>query len=209
LDGVDVFIISGRSTADLDAWMSGYGFTLVAEHGFYIRTPDDEGWRVFDERANLGWMDQVRDVLAYHAGMTPGSTIEMKRASIVWHYRESDPEYGLWKAHQIVSELSEIMANDPVGIHHGKKIVEVGSIQISKGAVVEHLLSRKNYRNVICAGDDATDETMFRLKDSRFTRIKVGEGETSADYRVQSPGEFRRLLRKAVETLNRIECAAH
>jgi hypothetical protein len=29
---------------------------------------------------------------------TPGSFIEDKRTSLVWHYRKADPEFGAWKA---------------------------------------------------------------------------------------------------------------
>jgi trehalose 6-phosphate synthase/phosphatase len=72
--------------------------------------------------------------------MTPGSNIEEKTSSVVWHYRNSDPEFGSWKANQLVAELYEMLSNLPVEIHHGKKIVEVSSIQINKGSVMEYFM---------------------------------------------------------------------
>jgi trehalose 6-phosphate synthase/phosphatase len=196
---ITVFIISGRSREDMDAWFSDYGnLHLVAEHGFYVRLSGFSEWSVFNERANLSWMDQVGDMLMYHAGMTPGSRVEVKSASIVWHYRDSDPEYGQWKAHQFVSELSEIMANMPVTIHHGKKIVEVGSVLINKGGIVEYFMEKENYHRVICAGDDTTDESMFRLKHRKIIRIKIGPGETLAEYRFENPEAFRTFLKDAL-----------
>lgn len=198
LENVTVFIISGRCREDMDTWLSGYHFNLIAEHGYYVKLSGFSEWSVFDERTNLAWMDQVREILLYHAGMTPGSFVEVKSASIVWHYRESDPEYGLWKANQIVSELSEIMSNMPVMIHHGKKTVEISSVMINKGRLVEYFMEKEDYHHIICAGDDTTDESMFRIKDKRITRIKIGEGETLAEYRLESPKVFRDFLAKAL-----------
>lgn len=192
-----VFIISGRSKDDMDAWFSDFRINLVAEHGFYIRLAGNSKWDVFDERVDLSWMDQVTVMLNHYAGMTPGSSVEVKRSTIVWHYRESDPEYGLWKANQLVSELSEMMSNLPVAIHHGKKIVEVSSIQINKGCIIEHFLTEYPNDAFICAGDDVTDESMFRIKAPQITHIKVGIGETAAEYRIESPKEFRDILKKS------------
>lgn len=192
-----VSIISGRSRADMDAWFSRFNFNLIAEHGYYVRQKDDALWRVFDERADLSWMHEVRGMLNHYAGVTPGSSVEAKSASIVWHYRQSDPEYGLWKANQLVSELSTMMSNLPVEIHHGKKIVEVSSIQINKGCTVERFLKQNADCRLVCAGDDVTDESMFRITDPRITHIKVGKGETTAPYRIESPAAFRRFLIEA------------
>jgi trehalose 6-phosphate synthase/phosphatase len=192
-----VSIISGRSRSDMATWFSRFDFNLIAEHGYYIRHKGESSFRVFDERADLSWMEQIGTMLNHYAGVTPGSSVEVKSASIVWHYRQSDPEYGLWKANQLVSELSAMMSNRPVEIHHGKKIVEVSSIQINKGCTVERFLEQHKDLRLVCAGDDVTDESMFRITDPRITHIKVGPGETTAPYRIDDPAAFRQFLRQA------------
>jgi trehalose 6-phosphate synthase/phosphatase len=129
--------------------------------------------------------------------MTPGSVVEEKTSSVVWHYRNSDPEFGGWKANQLVAELYEMLSNLPVEIRHGKKIVEVSSNQINKGMVLEHFMLVNQYDGVLCAGDDETDESMYRIKDASIVSINVGSNpESAAKYSITNPKAFRNYLMK-------------
>ena len=191
---LEVCIISGRKRKDVAEWFGDQNFYLVAEHGFFYKIPGETEWRAFDEKADLSWMDRIIEVFQHYSGMTPGSFVEVKTSSVVWHYRESDPEFGSWKAHQLVAELHDMLSNLPVEIHHGKKIVEVCSIQINKGMVMEYLLSEQEFDKALCAGDDETDESMFRSQMPNLISVKVGEGATSAQYRCPGPKAFRKFL---------------
>jgi trehalose 6-phosphate synthase/phosphatase len=135
--------------------------------------------------------------------MTPGSIIEEKTSSVVWHYRNSDPEFGNWKANQLVAELYEMLSNLPVEIHHGRKIVEVGSIQLNKGIVLRHFVQLNQYDSILCAGDDETDENMFRYgEDFEMFSIKVGRSvDTMAKFRISGPKAFRAFLSELLEKL--------
>lgn len=192
--GVDVYLTSGRKREDMLHWFGALPFTLIAEHGFFYRSPKSNRWQAFDDKADLSWMDTIIEIFQHYAGMTPGSFVEVKSTSVVWHYRESDPEYGTWKANQLTDELYEMLTNLPVEIHHGKKIVEVCSIQVNKGTAMDHFLSQTDYDWVVCIGDDETDESMFRLTNDTLVRVKVGDGATSADHRIGSPAQVRWLL---------------
>lgn len=197
---VDVYLISGRKREDMDHWFSCYDFSLIAEHGYYYKLRGADEWIIFDTKADLSWKAQVSEIFQLFTGMTPGSFVEEKTSSIVWHYRQSDPEFGSWKAHQLVAELCEILSNLPVEIHHGKKIVEVGSIQVNKGIVMEHFSLLNQYDAVLCAGDDETDESMFRSKVENLITIKVGQsGDTAAQFRITSPKAFRNFLNQVFE----------
>jgi trehalose 6-phosphate synthase/phosphatase len=92
-----------------------------------------------------------------------------------------------------------MLSNLPVEIHHGKKIVEVSSIQINKGIVLEHFMLLNKYDTVLCAGDDETDESMFRLTGDNIISVKIGTGNTAARFRVPSPKAFRYLLAQAID----------
>jgi trehalose 6-phosphate synthase/phosphatase len=192
----EVFLTSGRKKEDMDHWFSDYGFNLIAEHGYYYKHRNAAEWLVFEQQSDLSWKSQVIEVFQMYTAMTPGSHIEEKTSSVVWHYRGADPEFGVWKANQLVAELYDVLSNLPVEVHHGKKIVEVGSMQINKGRVLEYFLMSNKYDALLCAGDDETDESMFRLEDGRITSLKVGRGETAAAYRINSPGAFRAMLRR-------------
>lgn len=199
IPGMDVCIISGRKRADMVDWFGAYDFFLVAEHGFFYKYPGTQDWLTFDDKADLGWMDMIIEVFQHYAGMTPGSSVEVKKSSVVWHYRESDPEFGSWKANQLVSELHGMLSNLPVEIRHGKKIVEVCSIQINKGMVVEYLFTQMGYDMGLCAGDDETDESMFRIRIPGMLSVKVGKGSHGAQFRSPTPKAFREFLTKLAQ----------
>jgi trehalose 6-phosphate synthase/phosphatase len=128
--------------------------------------------------------------------------VEDKRTSLVWHYRRADPEFGEYKARQLQMELSAVTANSPVVVRQGRKIVEVTGSQINKGAAVTALLAERTYDLILLAGDDTTDESMFRLAPpvppggapDHFITIKIGDGETAARHRLPTPGALRRFL---------------
>jgi len=199
---IDTFIISGRKPQDLDDWFGEYPFTLVAEHGFSYRPKGHKHWIPLDAHADLNWKAQVVDVLGKFVGSTPGSFVEEKASSVVWHYRRADPEFGQAKAQQLIGLLQDMLTNVPVTVHHGKKIVEVSSLQVSKGAALSYFTQNRRCDLIVCAGDDQTDESMFRLEDKRLVKIKVGKGETLADIRVSTPEDFRKLLSRIIDVVD-------
>jgi trehalose 6-phosphate synthase/phosphatase len=197
-DGVDVTIISGRTPQDLESFMGQYGFGMIAEHGAFLRRPGLHDWEQLDRNASYAWKDELLRVLTPYVESTPGSFIENKRTSLVWHYRRADPEFGTWKANQLAEELAAVTASDPIQVRHGRKIVEVTAAQVNKGAAVMHVLSDRTYDLILLAGDDTTDESMFRLELRNALTIKVGDRDTQAQYRFPTPAAFRKFLEDAV-----------
>lgn len=195
---LDVYLISGRTQRDMDRWFSDFNFHLIAEHGFYFKHRNAHEWVQFEAHVDLSWKSRVADILLHYADLTPGSFVEEKTASVAWHYRSAEPEFGAWKAHQLVIELQEMLSNLPVEINHGSKIVEVSSILINKGVIMQHLKTLNRYDWVLCAGDDESDEPMFRAAGEEDISIRVGTGETAANYRVSSPAALKLLLSRSL-----------
>jgi trehalose 6-phosphate synthase/phosphatase len=83
----------------------------------------------------------VLKLLRHYEDSTPGSVIEEKTTSLVWHYRRADPEFGRWKANELATELEALTANEPVVVRHGKKIIEITAAAVNKGAAVRRLLA--------------------------------------------------------------------
>ena len=191
-------IVSGRSPHDLDLWFDKPGFTIIAEHGASVRRQRSGEWENWDRDVRYAWKDEIRDLVRLYEQSTPGSWLEEKRTSLVWHYRKTDPEFGTWKANQLAHELGTMMANEPVKIRHGRKIVEVTAAEVSKGAAVRRLMHENNYDLVLCAGDDQTDESMLELSAPNVISIKVGPEPTRARYRLRDPAAFRRFLFDAI-----------
>jgi trehalose 6-phosphate synthase/phosphatase len=143
---------------------------------------------------NYAWKEKLLPILRIYEQATPGSAVEEKHSSIVWHYRKADEEFGEWKANQLTEELSALTANHPIKVRQGKKIVEVTANRNNKGAAVARVLEQNDYDVILSAGDDLPDESMFDLNVPRMLTIKVGGGPTQARFRVTEPAAFRKLL---------------
>ncbi|KAJ7136631.1 trehalose-6-phosphate phosphatase [Mycena epipterygia] len=173
-----VYIISGRDGGFLEQHLGHLklvGFS--AEHGGFVREPGvGMPWTNFTEKLDMGWMGEVEEIFKYYTERTTGSHIEMKKSSITWHYRAADPEWGQFQCRQCQDLLENNLAHKrPIEVLVGKKNLEVRPIAVNKGEIVKRLL----YKNpdaefVFCAGDDKTDEDMFRAL------ILFGTGVTKA-----------------------------
>ncbi|KAF9457584.1 trehalose 6-phosphate phosphatase [Collybia nuda] len=160
-----VYIISGRDQAFLEqhlGHLEGVGFS--AEHGGFVRERGSTEWTNFTESLDMEWMGEVGEIFRYYTERTTGSHIETKKSSITWHYRGSDPEWGQFQCRQCQDLLENNLAHKrPIEVLVGKKNLEVRPIAVNKGEIVKRIL----YQNpdaefIFCAGDDKTDEDMFR-----------------------------------------------
>ncbi|KIK33093.1 hypothetical protein CY34DRAFT_18600 [Suillus luteus UH-Slu-Lm8-n1] len=144
-----VYIVSGRDQAFLE------------EHLGHFRVA---AWMNFTASLDMGWVEEVAEIFRYHTERMNGNHIEMKKSSITWHYRSSDPEWGQFQCRQCQDSLdNNIVPKRPIEVLVGKKNLEVQPITVNKGEIVKRIL----YQNpgvefIFCAGDDKTDEDMFR-----------------------------------------------
>lgn len=76
----------------------------------------------------------------------------------------ADPEFGAFQAKECQNHLENaVLSKLPVEILVGKKNLEVRPTMVNKGEIVKRLLAQHpDVEFVACAGDDKTDEDMFR-----------------------------------------------
>ena len=96
------------------------------------------------------------------------------------------------------------MSKLPIEILIGKKNIEVRPASVNKGEIVKKILAQHASADfVICAGDDKTDEDMFRtLSTARLAHtqtpfsITVGppEKKTMANWHVRTAEELVQVL---------------
>jgi trehalose 6-phosphate phosphatase len=81
-------------------------------------------------------------------------------------------------------------------LHHAKMALEVHPVDVSKREAVRDIMARWPARRPVVFGDDATDEGMFEAVNERGgLSIKVGPGETAADWRLDGPADVHAALR--------------
>ncbi|KAH7887163.1 glycosyltransferase family 20 protein [Phlebopus sp. FC_14] len=164
-----VYIVSGRDQEFLETHLGHIKHLgMSAEHGGFMREPQNgaanEEWVNFTEKLDMGWMEEVAEIFRYYTERTTGSHIEIKKSSITWHYRSSDPEWGLFQCRQCQDLLENNLAHKrPIEVLVGKKNLEVRPIAVNKGEIVKRILyMNPDAEFIFCAGDDKTDEDMFR-----------------------------------------------
>jgi trehalose 6-phosphate synthase/phosphatase len=193
----EVTIISGRDRETLEKWFEGFDINFIVEHGVWTKLRGDE-WRMLYQ-INSEWKENIRPALESFVDRTPGSFIEEKNYSLVWHYRKSEPEQGVLRANELKDELTNLIANHNLEIMEGNKVIEVKSGGINKGVAAMRFIGETKYDFIIAIGDDWTDEYMFRELPEETVSVKVGLVNTAARYKVESVGAVRRLLRALVE----------
>lgn len=195
-----IALISGRSRVDLERWFSEIpNLWLGAEHGAVLWSPLTRNWEQ-NYDASDDWKKGVYPILEHFVDRTPGSFIEEKEFSLVWHYRMADPEFGDWLANDLVANLDHMLAESPVKAVKGRKTVEVKSLWANKGQVYSRLLLSGAVPDfIMAAGDDVTDEDLFaRLPEHAWT-IHIGRKASRAKYYLTGPDEMVSFLGELYE----------
>lgn len=193
-----VVIISGRDKETLGKWFKKDQVHLICEHGIWLRRIGKE-WKKIVNATNK-WMPYVRPILERFVIRTPGSFIEKKNYSLVWHYRKAEVEQAELRAHELKDELGAYITNHSLEIMEGNKVIEVKNAGINKGAAANSLLRNKDYDFIMAIGDDWTDEYMFRELPNYAYTVKVGISNTYARFNVKSVSAVRQLLKQLPDT---------
>ncbi len=193
----DVVIVSGRDPYILQRWFSSLRINIIAEHGVWIKEADGE-WAMIELLDNE-WKERVRPILELYTDRTPGSFIEEKEFSLVWHYRRCDPILATVRARELKDALLQLIANLEIGVLEGNKVLEVKNTSINKGRAILHWLAKDDYDFILVVGDDWTDEDMFEVLPDWAYSIKVGFGISKAKYRLDAPDDVRDLLKRLGE----------
>ena len=189
-----VVVTSGRDKATLTKWLGNANITLIAEHGAWTKQKGRD-WQCVEPLKN-DWKDTIRPVLELYADRTPGSFVEEKDFSLVWHYRKAIAELAYVRTQELKGTLLNLTANLNVGVFEGSKILEIRNLGLNKGRATEFWLAKKNWDFIIAAGDDYTDEEMFAVLPEEAYSIKVGFSISKARFNVDTVHEIRLLLKE-------------
>jgi len=192
-----VVLISGRKHETLDQWFGHLKLGMIAEHGAWQKYLDGE-WRSLPLLTDK-WKQEVRVVLERYTDRTPGSFIEEKSYSLVWHYRRVEQGLGELRVNEIINHLRLIVADKGLQLMPGNKVLEIKNIEVNKGKAALNWLYNRDADFILAIGDDHTDEDIFKaLPESAYT-IKVGSNISAAKYFVRNPREVRLVLKELVQ----------
>lgn len=198
---VHVALVSGRALSDLHTLAQApVGTFLIGSHGAerarvtafgldrdIVQLDDD----MADRLASLG-----AEVAAVARGRD-GVWVETKPTAVVVHTRLAPDDV----ARLAQDEALEVGARLGTNVLHGKDVVEISVLHASKGDAVTALRTELAAKVVVYVGDDVTDENAFAALGPDDVTVKVGAGETIAQYRVAGPGDVVEALTALVGAL--------
>lgn len=182
-------ILSGRALDDLSARVPG-ALWRVGAHGLQVAEPGAPA----PPRP-----ESPPDLAAALAGVLadfPGTRLEAKGAVLAVHYRQA-PELG----RPLGAALEPVVArHDGYRLHGGKLVFEAKPEGSNKGVALRRMMQAAPFagRRPVMVGDDVTDEDGFAAaSDLGGYGVKVGPGETAADYRLPDVDAVWDWLREA------------
>ncbi len=188
LDHTDAAVISGRALRDL-AILSRLPVEvqLVGSHGSefdagFVTELADDAKELLDRL-----IAELRDVAAQGEHIT----VETKPASVALHVRNAEPEVG---ERALTAVRDGVAQWDGVQVTEGKSVIELAVIVTDKGQALDILRHRGGASAAIFFGDDVTDEKAFRRLHGPDIGVKVGSGDSLAEYRVESTEDVAAAL---------------
>lgn len=187
-----VVIISGRDRPTLDGWLGHLPIDFIAEHGVWLKE-HGATWHMAEGLDN-SWKEEIRDIVNIYVDKTPGSFIEEKDYSLVWHYRKVETGLGELRTRDIISHLKYLSVNMNLEVLEGNKVVEIKNIEVNKGKAASKWIAQFKPDYILALGDDWTDEDTFKALPENADSVKVGSIHSAAKYSIESPTQVRNLL---------------
>lgn len=190
----EIIIISGRPRDIMDKWLGSLNVTLAAEHGMWEKIKNNN-WNALKER-DMEWKSKIIPIFENYILRMSGSFIEEKDFSVVWHYRNAEPDEAQIIARELVDDLINYISGANLEVIQGSKNVEVRMAGFNKGIAVSNWLVKDNFDFIMAIGDDTTDEDMFKALPNDSFSIKVGTSPTKANYSVLDYSKVIKLIKE-------------
>ena len=190
-----VAAVSGRALDDLRERLTVDGLAYAGNHGLELHTEGETTVHPAAAEAEdtlEAVTTRLRETLDVE-----GVIVENKRVTATVHYRMVDET----DVPAVEDRVRDAAANTPLRVTEGKEILELRpDVDWDKGRAVEWLRGSlvPDGEEWVAAyvGDDVTDEAAFRALPDGGVGVKVGDGETAADYRVDGVDEVTAFLER-------------
>lgn len=189
-------LVSGRAVDDVDALLKPLVLPVAGQHGVERRDLSGQLHRLPFPEAHLR---QIAQRFAAFKARHPGIVFEDKGHNLALHFRLA-PQ--LEREVRTLVEHAVADLGEDFELQAGKMVIELKPTGHDKGSAIEAFMAEAPFagRMSVYIGDDLTDEHGFAtVRRLGGHGVKVGEGETVADWRLADVGAVRRWLAGAVK----------
>ncbi|KAJ3125336.1 hypothetical protein HK098_000343 [Nowakowskiella sp. JEL0407] len=136
-----VYLMSGRTKDSLEVFRNIPNVGLCAENGCFVKFANKTRWESMLPETDLSWKKKVLEVFEYYTDRTPGSFIEQKDCSVVWHYGLADLNFVSWQAAECQNHIEQSLSPTyPIHTLAKRKRVEVMPRNANKGIAIRKIL---------------------------------------------------------------------
>ncbi|KAI8635455.1 family 20 glycosyltransferase [Xylariaceae sp. FL1651] len=187
-----VFVMSERRPDELDRLFRLVPYLgLIAESGCFIKYPGETSWTEFADRQQVSaWKESVRSILHYYLDRTPGSEIEDRNCSLIFHYKNAEDfamaerQASDWTAH--INESCEQQRVHATQLEDCVVVEPIDWTKATAAAQVYENLKAGRHDNkdevppdfLMVIGDGRDDEKVFRWANKLKTDGDVKETVT-------------------------------
>ncbi|EAR52507.1 trehalose-phosphatase [Oceanicola granulosus HTCC2516] len=184
-------IVTGRPISVVSQFLGGYEGNVIGCHGAEERYDGETNPHPL---AESDVVHRLGDMVEAFAATHEGLIAERKPTGVVLHFRqvpEQEPD-----AYAFLHALET--AHEDFDLHHSKMAYELRPKGISKDASIKRMMKTAAFagRCPVFFGDDVTDEPALEWVAGQQDglAVKVGPGETGANYRLPEPAAVRDQL---------------
>jgi trehalose 6-phosphate synthase/phosphatase len=192
-----VYVMSSSEPEELEApFRRVPNVGLIAENGCFIRPFGKKEWirAARPEEDCKRWKTQVKDILDYYVIRTPGTRVEGRNCSLIFHYRNAeDPTTAARQAAECANDVNDRFENQSIRAVPVDGAVTVECAECNKATaanlVMKYIEESEDPTKpdfILVIGDDREDEVVFHwaneLKDTipHVTSVSVGVRNTEA-----------------------------
>lgn len=182
-----VAVISGRSLIDLtNKFQNIESVRLVGSHGYEF----DLNQVIQLSKMEKDLLKKATLIVEAAVRKSSATRMEIKPHGVAFHFRERNlvPTEVI---QSIKKELSQLGAGI---LREGKMVLEFCIVTTNKGQALSRIQEQVSPTISVFIGDDLTDEAAFEQMGPLDISIKVGQGETSAKYRIDSIADAIQFL---------------
>ncbi|TQC50643.1 trehalose-phosphatase [Rhodococcus sp. WS4] len=188
LAGTTAAVISGRALKDLAALSRlPAEVQLVGSHGSefdigFIHAIDADAKKLLVE---------ITEELTRISTLHPGTSVEAKPASVALHVRNADAEEGPQALAAVRADAGQRVG---VQVTEGKSVIELAVVATDKGHALDLIRHQDGATAAVFVGDDVTDEKAFARLQGPDLGVKVGPGDSLAEFRVSTTEDVAAAL---------------
>ncbi len=204
---IPIAVVTGRTIQDAIRLFKPLELPIAGTHGLEIRFSEKH---ILQSPMNSLMFQQIYSDIEAACVLYPKLRIEKKTYAVALHFREC-PEL-----EPIAQRIIDCILHNYEGLklNIGKCVYELILVQADKGKAIEQIYvqNKLNHFTPIFIGDDLTDESGFKtINQMGGISVKVGEGETSAQYRFKDVSatcefidQFSRLIQKHAKRTSQV-----